>query len=140
MRVILDTNVIVAAFRSRTGASNALLELAIDGRFQALASVALFLEYTDAVSRPEFKRDTGFNDDDIENLIGALANLYRPVDVWFHTRPVLRDPKDELALETAVNGQAASIATFNVRDFENVTRLYGIDVSRPRDLLRRLTG
>jgi len=44
-RVVLDTNVLVAASRSRNGASFALLLALKNGQFTALASVPLMLEY-----------------------------------------------------------------------------------------------
>lgn len=44
MRLVLDTDVIVAALRSPTGASAALLEAALEGSITLLANVALILE------------------------------------------------------------------------------------------------
>ena len=43
-RVVLDTNILVAAARSREGASFALLQALREGRFCALASVPLMLD------------------------------------------------------------------------------------------------
>jgi hypothetical protein len=51
-RVVLDTTVLVAASRSRRGASFALLRMLRAGRFTALASVPLLLEYEAALKRP----------------------------------------------------------------------------------------
>lgn len=53
MRVVFDTSVLVAASRSRRGASFALLEAIPSDRFQLCVSVALFLEWQDALCRPE---------------------------------------------------------------------------------------
>lgn len=52
LRVVLDTNVVVAALRSRQGASAAVLLRAGLGEFEFCLSVALFLEYEGAVKRP----------------------------------------------------------------------------------------
>ena len=52
-RVVLDTNVLVAAGRSRNGASFALLQALRAKRFLMLASVPLFLEYEAVLKRPE---------------------------------------------------------------------------------------
>jgi predicted nucleic acid-binding protein len=52
-RVVLDTNVLVAAARSRKGASFALLQALRNGQFIALASVPMLLEYEAALKRPE---------------------------------------------------------------------------------------
>ncbi|MDO9103393.1 MAG: PIN domain-containing protein, partial [Methylovulum sp.] len=52
-RAVLDTNVLVAASRSRNGASFALLLALKNGQFTALASVPLMLEYEAVLKRPE---------------------------------------------------------------------------------------
>ena len=52
-RVVLDTHVLVAAARSRQGASFALLQALRADRFRLLASVPLFLEYEAVLKRPE---------------------------------------------------------------------------------------
>ena len=41
-------------------------------------------------------------------------------------------------LEAGVNGQADALATHNVRDFEPATRLFGLRVLLPRDVLKEL--
>ena len=53
MRVVLDTSVLVAAARSRRGASFTLIEAIPDRKFQLCLSVALYAEWHDALSRPE---------------------------------------------------------------------------------------
>jgi predicted nucleic acid-binding protein len=58
--------------------------------------------------------------------------------VNFRWRPQLSDPKDELVLETAVNGEADALVTHNLRDFEPATRLFGVRVLLPRDVLKEL--
>jgi predicted nucleic acid-binding protein len=52
-RVVLDTNVVVAALRSRQGASAAVLLGAGTGQFEFCISIALFFEYESALKRPE---------------------------------------------------------------------------------------
>ena len=50
-RVLLDTNVLVAALRSSRGASAALLRLLAQRRFEIVTSVALHLEYEEQLDR-----------------------------------------------------------------------------------------
>lgn len=50
-QVVIDTNVLVAALRSRRGASFRLLDLLGDPRWQANLSVALALEYEQVAKR-----------------------------------------------------------------------------------------
>ena len=51
MSVVLDTSVLVAAARSSTGASQRLLRLLPDARFQPVISVPLFAEYSAVLTR-----------------------------------------------------------------------------------------
>lgn len=129
---------IVAALRSRTGASNAVLEQVARGRLRPLVSTALFLEYEDVLQRPENRLATGLNEDDIATFLAALASTAEAVEVNFRWRPQLVDPQDELVLEAAVNGGADALVTHNVRDFEPATRLFGLRVLLPRGVLKEL--
>jgi putative PIN family toxin of toxin-antitoxin system len=137
-RLVLDTSVIVAALRSRTGASNALLEQVARGRLRPLVSTALFLEYEDVLKRADVRLATGMSEEDVDGFLSALASAAEAVDVNFRWRPQLSDPKDELVLEAAVNGEADALVTHNLRDFEPATRLFGLRVLLPRDVLKEL--
>ncbi len=137
-RFVLDTSVIVAALRSRTGASNRLLELVARGKLRPLASTALFLEYEEVLQRPENRLATGMSQQDVEDFLAALASAMEPVDASFRWRPQLRDPKDELVLEAAFNGHADAVVTHNIRDFEPATRLFGLRILLPREALKEL--
>lgn len=135
---MLDTNVVVAAFRSRRGASNALLRLVDAGRTTPLCSTALFLEYEAVLSRAETRAFTGHSLDDVAAVMRALAALCEPVDISFRLRPMLRDADDEMVLEAALNGQADAIVTHNVRDFA-AARSLGIRIVSPGEIVGRLT-
>jgi putative PIN family toxin of toxin-antitoxin system len=137
-RIVLDTSVIVAALRSRSGASNAVLEHVARGRLRPLVSTGLFLEYEEVPTRPETRLATGMSHDDVGGFLAALASAAEAVEVNFRWRPQLSDPNDELVLEAAVNGNADALVTHNVRDFEPATRLFGVRVLLPRDVLREL--
>jgi hypothetical protein len=45
---------------------------------------------------------------------------------------------DELVVETAINGQADALATFNVKDMRAAGARFGIDAQRPGSLVRRM--
>lgn len=108
------------------------------GELRPLVTTALFLEYEDVLQRPETRLATGMSEQDVEGFLAALASAAEAVEVNFRWRPQLRDPKDELVLEAAVNGQADALVTHNVRDFEPAARSFGLRVLLPRDVLKEL--
>ena len=138
MRIVLDTNVVVAALRSPFGASAALLERALDRRFTLLLSVPLVLEYEGACGDPAQRIVSGLSEPEVGTIISALCAVAEPVRAWFLWRPQLRDPADEIVLETAVNGTADALVTFNRRDFGDAPGAFGIEVLSPRRALSRI--
>ena len=123
-RAVFDTNVIVAGLSSHQGASHALLRQAFDGRFVLLASPPLWLEYEAVLKREETRQRHHLDDKDVDDFLDALATIVEPVHFHYLWRPQLSDPKDEMVLETAMNGQSDALVTFNIRDFKTaMTRL-----------------
>ena len=137
VRLVMDTDTIVAAMRSPAGASAALIRAARSGHITLAATVPLCLEYEDVCSRPEHVA-AGFSAADLGVFLDAVVGLVEPVSVWFLWRPQLRDPGDELVLEAAVNAGAAAIVTFNRRDFRSAADRFGLDILLPAEALRRL--
>lgn len=138
MKVILDTNVIVAAMRSPTGAAAELLRRARIGTLMPLASVALAIEYQAVCLRAEHVAAAGMSVAEVRQFPDAVLAMSEPVDIWFLWRPQLRDAGDELVLEAAANGRAEAIVTFNRRDFEPANQLFGVDLWTPAQTLTRL--
>lgn len=135
-RVVLDTSVVVAALRSRRGASNRLVELVALGKLRPLVTTALFLEHEDALLRAETRLATKMTEADVDKFLAAYASAAEGVDVNFRWRPQLTDPKDELVLEAAVNGQADALVTHNIRDFRIASVRFGLRVLLPREMLK----
>jgi putative PIN family toxin of toxin-antitoxin system len=137
-RVVLDTSVLVAGLRSRLGAGNAILRLIATKKLVILATPPLFLEYEDVLKRAEQRLAHSLTVDQIDELLAELAALVEPVDVRFLWRPQTRDPADEMVLEAAINGRADLVITYNVGDFAEPCKNFGIEVVRPGELLKRI--
>jgi putative PIN family toxin of toxin-antitoxin system len=137
MRVVLDADLLIAALRSRQGASAAWLRAALRREVEMLASVPLMLQYEATVSPPEHVAAVGLNVAELSEVLDAIAAVATPVTVSYLWRPFLRDPDDELVLETAVNGRADLLLTFNERDFAGAER-FAVRSIRPGPALRQL--
>ncbi|KUM28025.1 twitching motility protein PilT [Mesorhizobium loti] len=135
-RIVPDTNVLTAGLRSRNGASFAVLRLVADRQLRPLVTTALFLEYEAVLARPEQMVVHGLSAVELNRLLAGLAALAEPVEPYFLWRPQLADPKDEMVLETAVNGRADALVTYNRRDFSVAAGRFDIPVISPVDLLK----
>lgn len=138
MRLVLDTTVMVAAIRSHAGASRRLLTAALERRLTLVASVPLMIEYEAVLTREEHLAAAGLSLQDVHIVLDAVAAVMEPVNLEFLWRPALKDADDDMVLETAVNGRADAIATFNLRDFGDVAAQFGVAVLQPGAALRRL--
>jgi putative PIN family toxin of toxin-antitoxin system len=138
MIFVLDTSVMVAALRSPLGASAELLRMARHQKFGVLISVGMILEYEAVLKREEHLSVAGLSAADVDDLLDAFCIFAKPVTNHFRWRPVLTDPDDDLVLETAVNGNADMIVTFNVFDFQRAKTMFGIEVQRPGEALRSM--
>lgn len=96
----------VAAFRSDLGASRRLLTSALDRELALLASAPLMIEYEAVSTRPEHLLVVGLSANEVNTVLDAVAKVAIPVALRFLWRPQLKDPADEIVLETAVNGNA----------------------------------
>jgi putative PIN family toxin of toxin-antitoxin system len=138
LRVVLDTNVLVAALRSGSGASRQILLALRDERFSALVSVPLFMEYEATLKRAALLRETKLSLRDIDELLDIVAACCEQTDIHFSWRPQLRDPKDEMVLETALNSRADALVTFKRTDFEAACANFSVELLSPSQFLDRL--
>ena len=138
MRVVVDTSVLVAGLRSQLGASSLVLGAIARQSVRPLVTTAVFLEYEAVLLRAEQRLATNMSEAEVEGFLRALAAAAEPVEISFRWRPQLRDPADELMLETAVNGHAEVIVTHNVADFEPASSKFGLRILTPAQLLKEL--
>lgn len=138
MRFVLDTATLVAAFRSNRGASNRLLVAILEGRATLLVSTPLLLEYEAVLTRSSHVTASGLSVEEINLVLDSLAAKAEAVRLVYLWRPTLRDPDDDMVLETAVNGRADALVTFNKRDFINVAPQFGLAVLSPGEAVQRM--
>ncbi len=138
LRVVLDTNVVVAGFNSANGASRRLLLAALDGEVCLLLSTPLLLEYEAVLTRPAVLTMAGVSVEEVIAALDEFAATCVPVAFDYRWRPQARDPDDDLVLETAINGGADVVASFNVADMQAGAWRFGIAVERPGTVVRRI--
>src|SRR5215472_9147112 len=136
-RIVLDSCVIVTAFRSRNGASRAVLDWVADRVLVPLLTPALFLQYEDVLKRPDQLQASRLTPTHVNEILAALASAAEPVTIHYSWRPRLADAGDELVLEAAVNGRADALITYNIRHFAEAARRFGLRLARPIEVLRR---
>jgi predicted nucleic acid-binding protein len=137
---VFDTSVMVAAFRSSRGASRQLLLGALAGRCQLLLSVPLLLEYEAVLTRAEQLSAIGIGRREVERVLDDVASIAKPVRLAYRWRAQLPDAKDDMVLETAVNGNADAVVAFNLKDFAPMSARFDCRVALPREALRELKG
>ena len=132
--IVLDTNVLVTALRSRRGASFQLIRRIDEGEFRVNVSVALALEYEEVLKRADVL--PGFSEADIDKFLDYLFQVSTLAPSVIPMRTNLRDPNDEFVLDLAAQRQAI-IVTYNKKDFGEAERL-DIRVLYPVELLEVL--
>jgi predicted nucleic acid-binding protein len=131
----MDTNVLVAAFRSCRGASFEVFRRLRLGDWTAMVSNHLLFEYEEILKRDAALLGLSLNDvDEVLNAICARAEEWPLTHDW---HPILADPDDEPLVQLAVESAARRIVTHNVRDLQSATRL-GVEVLVPREFLAKL--
>ena len=132
MRVVIDTNVIVAALRSSVGASYAILQRVYVRTIVPLLSVPLLMEYESVLKRPGLLPH--LSERDIDTVLDQFASRAIEQKVYFAWRPFLPDPDDDMLVELAIAGSASYIVTSNIRDFVPARSL-GLRIATPRDFI-----
>lgn len=125
MRIVLDTNVLIAAFIAR-GVCSALLEHCVL-RHTLILSDEILNEMRDHLTG-KFKYAAEDADAAVD-LIRSEATLVRPELL---AGSVCRDPDDDVILGTAAAGRADCIVTGD-KNLLVLVQFRGIDIIRPAD-------
>lgn len=132
LQIILDTNILVAAFRSRRGAANLLLDKLDDKRWQVNVSTPLLLEYEDVLKRPEM--NDFISEKDVDIFLNGICSISKHHDIYYLWRLLAKDPNDAFILELAVRVNADFIITYNKKDFPAAID-FGIKLVTPKEFL-----
>jgi predicted nucleic acid-binding protein len=131
MRVAIDTSVLVAAAKSRRGASFALVRSIPNPEFEVALSVALYAEWQAVLTRPE-NLPPGQGSEQALAFLRYLAGQCHLQDIFYLWRPCLKDADDDMILELAVAARCSHILTHNLKDFRGAGN-FGITAITPGD-------
>lgn len=134
----MDTDVVVAGMRSPAGASAAILRSIRRREATLLLSVPLAIEYEAVCRQAEHRLAAGLSLAEVDIFVTAVIAMAEPVETHFLWRPQLRDPGDEMVLETAANGGADALVTFNLRDYGEAPSRFGVELLLPRTAIGRI--
>lgn len=135
-RAVMDTNILVAAFRSRTGASYEIFQRLRRDEWTAVLSNHLIFEYEEILKREA--ADLSLSLDDVDQILNALCARGEEWPLTHNWEPVLPDPDDEPLVQLARESGALVIVTHNTRHLQPATKL-GIQVLKPREFVVRLS-
>ena len=135
LNIVIDTNVIVSSLRSNRGASFKLLSMIPEELFEFNVSVPLVLEYESVLNR--HLDGKLYSNTDVDNFIDYLCKIGNKRKVYFLWRPFLKDPKDDMVLELAIESNSDYIITFNKKDFGGIEK-FGKEVLTPSEFLNKL--
>lgn len=129
MRIVLDTNVLVAGLLSPFGPPGKIVRMVSAGVLTLCTDARILCEYGEVLRRPRF----GFAEDDLATLLDALRGQGLSVASVPLPR-ALPDPGDEPFLEIALAGGASCLVTGNHIHFP-ADRCLGVPVLSPAELI-----
>ena len=135
--VVIDTNIILSALKSKNGRSNQLLRIIDTGKFDFAISVPLILEY-EAILKKHLNRNY-YSDKDIDDFINYLCYIGKKIKLFYLWRPYLKDPHDDHILELAIHSISKWIITYNKKDFKEAEHL-GIIALSPAEFINKINN
>lgn len=129
MKVVVDTNVLVAGLLSPFGPPGEIVRMIASGAVRVCLDARILTEYADVLGRPKFQ----FEAEQVQTLLEQI----RMDGLSVAGTPLasrLPDRTDEPFLETALAGDAACLITGNSKHFP-ATKRQGMIVLSPAEFL-----
>lgn len=129
MKVVVDTNVLVAGLLSPFGPPGEIVRMIASRAVSVCIDARIQTEYADVLSRPKFQ----FEAEQVQILLDQIRmDGLNVAGTPLESR--LPDPTDEPFLEAALAGDAACLITGNSRHFP-ATKRQGMTVLSPAEFL-----
>ncbi|MGI8420378.1 MAG: putative toxin-antitoxin system toxin component, PIN family [Candidatus Levyibacteriota bacterium] len=139
MRVVLDTNIIVAAVIAPEGYTAQILRLAEEHAFEVSVSGPVLEEYEATLNRPDIQRRHHLSSEAIsQEIIGGIREFSLLVEPTVKLEVVVADPDDNKFIECAVAGNAEVIVSADP-DLLYLESYDGIQIVKPPVFLHILS-
>jgi uncharacterized protein len=130
LRIVLDTNIYIAAFGHPKGRNARVWAAARAGHYQLLISVAIIRELAHVL-----RTDLQWHEERVQKQIRVLARVAEVVPTHLALNVVSTDPSDDRILECAVNGKADLIVSndhhlLDLKTYQNIPIIAGPDFRR----------
>lgn len=131
IRAVLDTNLLISYLLTQGETMSRLIDHWEQGHFVYLLSPAMLHELREVVYRPRLRQHMTADPAVLLDLIEADAEI---VPGAVRLSGVCRDPKDDLFIACAVEGEAAYLVTGDA-DLLDMAAYQGITMIRPYDFV-----
>jgi putative PIN family toxin of toxin-antitoxin system len=135
-RAVLDTSVVVSAIGWSGGEAQKVLWLLAKRRFICVRSPYLTLEWALTVERVAAENPGSFRNVNWANWLEWLNRRSELIEDP-PMRPIVRDPKDDPILGTAIAGKAQYLISYD-HDLLDLGQPYGVQCLPPRAFLHEM--
>jgi putative PIN family toxin of toxin-antitoxin system len=129
VRIVLDTNVVVAGLLGESSPPAQIVDLCLSGDVQLVLDGRMLAEYDEVLRRPELALDPA----DVAAFLQATTYAERTVGVPLPL--TFPDPGDLPFVEVAVAAAVDAIVTGNVKHFRPSEGRLAIEVLTPRQFI-----
>jgi putative PIN family toxin of toxin-antitoxin system len=133
-RLVIDTNILIAAFLTPHGTSSKLLRQALE-QHGVYLSPYILNEFLRVINYPRIRRRYQFTDEEVASFVTRLtesSNLSNPSTKI----SVCADPEDNAILALAVEMESDYLVTRNIKDFPGTYE--GVKIVTPEQILKLL--
>lgn len=139
MRIVLDTNVLVSAFISRSGDPAALLDIALTlPDIEIILSEEILKEFGEVLSRREVKERFQYTQKDISGFVSVIRGAVSIVALTSNLEVIKEDPDDDIIINTAFDGKADYIVSGD-NHLRKLKKFKGIVILTPKIMLDTIT-
>ena len=135
MRIVLDTNVLISAFLSRTGTSYQVIELTRTSDMALIMFQAAFQELERVIRYPHLRSHASYSDNQVERFLHGVDQISLWVSVDQTIAAITNGESDNRLLDLAVAGKARYIITGDKRHLPPLRRFQGIEIVSPTEFL-----